>query len=119
MRTHTIELRSLMVKLKPGTRYRSIVCPTEVVVVVAPAQEVSLECGGHPMVAIGPSTPPGPPAKVTLDAALAAGTTLGKRYTTVDDFKLELLCTKSGEGTLVAEGNPLQLKDSKALPSSD
>ena len=39
-----------MAQLKPGTRMRSSVCATEVMVVAAPKTEVELTCGGAPMV---------------------------------------------------------------------
>src|SRR5580658_9072785 len=41
------------VKLVAGSRWRSAVDTTEVVVVRAPEDEASLECGGHEMVAAG------------------------------------------------------------------
>ena len=36
---------------KPGTKLRSVADTTEVVVIRAPAQDVDLRCGGHPMTA--------------------------------------------------------------------
>ena len=42
-------------EIKPGSRWKSAVCSTEVIVVKAPADAVTLECGGHPMVAAGQS----------------------------------------------------------------
>jgi hypothetical protein len=101
-------------QLKPGTRLRSAVCSTEVVVVRAPATTVELECGGAPMI---PSTNDRP-AGASLDPARADGTLIGKRY--VDDaLGLELLCTKPGDGSLTIGGVALALKDAKPLPSSD
>lgn len=45
-------------------------------------------------------------------------TLLGKRY--ADDAQgLEVLCTKSGAGTLTVDGAPMQLKGAKPLPASD
>ena len=41
-----------MVELKPGARFQSTVCSTEVIVVKG-AGEVDLTCGGAPMVASG------------------------------------------------------------------
>jgi hypothetical protein len=37
--------------LKPGSRWKSAPCKSEVVVVRSPKTPVTLECGGHPMVA--------------------------------------------------------------------
>jgi hypothetical protein len=98
-------------EVKPGARLRSAVSETEVVVVRAPTSQVTLCCGGQPMVA--------------LDAAAMAqapegdeATLLGKRY--VDEQSaLELLCTKGGAGALTADGRVLTVKGAKPLPSSD
>jgi hypothetical protein len=53
-----------------------------------------------------------------LDPDCAGGTAIGKRYAD-DATGVELLCTKSGEGTLTLNGQPLQVKGAKPLPSSD
>jgi hypothetical protein len=100
-------------ELKPGTRLKSAVCDTEMIVVRAPAEPVNLECGGHPMVALGDEVPAG----LELDAAHSAGTPVGKRY--ASESGLELLCTKAGAGSLSIDGEPVPLKDAKPLPSSD
>lgn len=106
-----------MSALKPGTRLRSAVCTTEVVV-VAVAGEPDLRCGGSPMTPIvsgasrvGDQAAPAP--------AFAAGTKLGKRYVVDGDVRLEVLCTKAGAGSLSVGDNPLSVKASKKLPSSD
>ena len=101
-------------ELKPGSRWRSAVCATEVIVVRAPSRSISLECGGHPMVAQNAE----PPSGLTLDPDQAGGTPIGKRYAD-NDSGLEVLCTKAGEGSLTIDGAPLLLKDAKPLPSSD
>lgn len=103
-----------MMKLKAGTRVRSAVCRTEVMVIVAPAAEVALSCGGAPMLS-GTESPvaTGAPA-----AGSAGGTLLGKRYVSAAG-DLELLCVKPGDGSLAVGGEPLQLKEAKPLPSSD
>ena len=44
-------------ELKPGQRLASAVCDTEVVVVKAPAADVDLRCGGHPMTLKGEAAP--------------------------------------------------------------
>jgi hypothetical protein len=101
-------------KLTPGTRLRSAVCDTQVVVVRAPGDPVDLRCGGAPMVPLdSPAEAPG-----TLDPTEADGTLLGKRYAD-EDLGLELLCSKPGQGSLTCEGTRLPLKGAKPLPSSD
>jgi hypothetical protein len=99
--------------LKVGSRLRSAVCTTEVMVVKAPADDVALECGGAPM-----SAPDAVPEGLTLDAEKAGGAQLGKRYAD-EDLGLELLVTKAGEGTLYANGAVLPIKGAKGLPASD
>ena len=102
-----------MAQLKPGTRWTSSVCDTEVIVVKGPPDEVELTCGGVPMVAAGEE-----PVAGGLDDGASGGTLLGKRY--VDDGDtMEVLCTKPGTGSLGADGASLQLKEAKPLPASD
>jgi hypothetical protein len=101
-------------ELKPGSRWRSAVCATEVIVVRAPSRSITLECGGHAMVAQNAE----PPSGLVLDAKFSGGTPIGKRFAD-DDTGLEVLCTKAGEGSLAIDGAPLLLKDAKPLPSSD
>jgi hypothetical protein len=100
--------------LKPGTRLRSAVGTTEVVVVRAGAQPIDLRCGGHPMVAVTDEVPVG----AALAVAHSSGTQLGKRYTD-PDTGVELLCTRAGEASLAVGDEPLLVKDAKPLPSSD
>ena len=101
--------------LKVGTRLKSAVCATEVMVVAAPAgQDIDIRCGGAPMLAPGDAAPGG----AALDAGAASGTALGKRYVSATG-DLELLCVKPGKGSLTAGGAPLVLKEAKQLPSSD
>jgi hypothetical protein len=102
------------VLLKPGTRLKSSVDTTEVVVVRAPADAVELRCGGQPMGPIGGDAGAGG----DLDPAHSQGTQLGKRYADAG-IGLEVLCTKGGEGSLAVGDDPLLLKDAKPLPSSD
>lgn len=99
--------------LKPGTRLRSQVCATEVIVVRPPAQTVDLRCGGAPMIPVGDVAEERP-----LDAAHSGGTLLGKRYTDAGTG-IELLCTKAGNGSLSVGSTPITVKDAKPLPSSD
>jgi len=103
-----------MATLKAGTRLRSAVCNTEVMVISAPASDVDVCCGGTPMIGIDQEKPSGG----AVDAAAASGTALGKRYVN-DGGDLELLCTKPGEGSLALGATPLVLKEAKPLPSSD
>jgi hypothetical protein len=102
-----------MPQLKPGTRIKSAVCATELMVIQAPAGEVDVCCGGAPMLGI---TDPKP--ERAIDPNLKAGTQIGKRYVDAAGT-LELLCTKAGEGTLALGSTPLVLKEAKPLPASD
>ncbi|OAN58242.1 hypothetical protein [Sphingobium sp. TCM1] len=101
-------------QLKPGSRWKSAVCDTEVVVVRPPKCDVVLECGGAPMVAKDAPVPEG----LELSADLAGGTSVGKRYFS-DAIGIEVLGSKAGKGSLSANGVPLALKEAKALPASD
>jgi len=103
-----------MAQLKPGTRLRSAVCDTEVMVVGAPAGAVELTCGGAPMIDIHSE----PPGGASMDPEAAEGTQLGKRYVS-EAGDLELLCTKPGKGTLASGGAALTIKGAKPLPASD
>lgn len=96
-----------------GSRWRSAVDATEVIVVRPPTTDVDLECGGAPMVPAGTDAPGG-----TVAAEHSGGTALGKRY--VDDtVAIEVLCTKHGDGSLAVSGRALAVKEAKPLPSSD
>ncbi len=96
--------------MKAGTKLKSAVCDTEVVVIKTNGAPV--ECGGAPMVAERPAQ------RGTLDPAFAGGTKIGKRYVDAANA-LELLCIKAGQGTLASGGVALQLREAKPLPSSD
>ena len=100
--------------LKPGSRWRSAVCASEVIVVRAPAAPVLLCIGGTPVLAADS----GQPAGGAPDPALAEGTLLGKRY--ADEASgLELLCTRSGAGTITVAGRPATIMAPRKLPASD
>jgi hypothetical protein len=101
--------------LKTGARLRSQVCATEVIVVRPASGDVTLTCGGVPMIDIKEQ----PAGGVALDPALATGTLLGKRYTLADDATFEVLVTKAGDGTLANGTTPLVVKEAKPLPASD
>src|SRR5215203_5883341 len=99
--------------IKNGTRLRSQVCETQVIVVRTGEALDHLQCGGAPMIAIGQE----PAATAPLDPALSGGSLMGKRY--IDDGGAEVLVTKAGVGTLSAGSTPLSLKEAKPLPASD
>ena len=103
-----------MAQLKVGSRLRSAVCTTEVIVIAAPSGDVDVRCGGTPMLAMGAA----PDAAGSVAADAAGGTALGKRYVTTSG-ELELLCTKPGQGSLGLGSTLLVLKEAKPLPSSD
>ena len=101
-------------ELRAGTRLKSAVCETQVIVVRAPKAEVDQWCGGHPMVAIDASPPPA----LQVSSDHAGGTLMGKRY--VDSGQtFEVLCTKGGSGSLSVAAEPLAPKEAKPLPASD
>jgi hypothetical protein len=100
--------------IKPGARFRSAVCDTEVIVIKAPAAQVDLRAGGQPMLAAGSDKPDGQSPATGFDG----GTQMGKRYTD-ESGTLELLCTKAGTSSLSIGETVLNVKDAKPLPSSD
>lgn len=101
-------------ELKAGSRWRSAVCDTEVVVVRAPTGEVALECGGAPMLALDADRPSGGVPAPGFDA----GAPMGKRFEEAE-LGLEVLVSKAGAGSLAVDGTLLELKGAKPLPSSD
>ena len=101
-------------ELKAGTRLRSAVDPTEIIVVRAPGGDVDLRCGGHAMVAMGEA----PDGAGGVDPAFAEGSQIGKRYAS-EEIGIEILCTKAGQGSLSVGTEALMIKTAKALPSSD
>ena len=96
--------------MKPGTKLKSAVCDTEVMVIKGTDAEV--ECGGAPMAAEKPAE------AGTLNPDFAGGTQMGKRYVDADGT-VELLCVKPGKGSLSIGGVALTTKEAKTLPSSD
>jgi hypothetical protein len=101
-----------MPSLKPGSRFTSSVCTTQVIVVKG-AGEVDLRCGGAPMLAAGAAADGGLPAEGASGGAL-----MGKRYVDPDET-VEVLCTKPGDGSLGIGDALLDLKEAKPLPASD
>ncbi|MBV9660942.1 MAG: hypothetical protein JO337_07275 [Acidimicrobiales bacterium] len=99
--------------LKAGSRWGSAVSDTEVIVVKAGGSDLTLECGGHPMVPAGSAKPEG----LAVSPDFSDNTPMGKRFE--HDSGLEVLCVKPGAGTLAINGAVLPLKESKPLPASD
>lgn len=95
--------------MKPGSRLKSAVCTSEVMVIRA--GEGTIECGGQPMTET--AQPEGEPAQ-----AHAGGTLIGKRYVDAAGT-FELLCVKPGKGSLSVDGVAMSTKDAKPLPASD
>lgn len=96
--------------MKAGTRLKSAVCDSEVVIIRCNVEQV--DCGGQPMAEAPEKSDAGP------DEAFASGAIMGKRYVT-EDGGTELLCVKPGKGSLSIAGTALRLKEAKPLPASD
>lgn len=103
-----------MVDLKPGSRWCSTVCDTEIVVVKGVLTDIDLECGGSPMVSFDSTNRD----KGVISSGFDGGTEIGKRYIDAD-ATIEILCTRPGLGSLAVAGRPMQVKSAKMLPSSD
>ena len=103
-----------MAVFKAGMRLKSAVCASQVMMVVAPARDVKLTCGGAPVVELAAPDASGG----AIDPAHKQGTQMGKRYTNAAG-DVEILCTKPGEGGLAVDGEVLIVKGAKPLPSSD
>lgn len=100
--------------LKLGSRHKSAVCETQVMVIRAIAEPADLCCGGVSMIEMNADAPSG----AALDPGFAGGSLIGKRYIDAAD-KIELLCTKGGRGSLSLGPDAFEVKQAKALPSSD
>jgi len=100
-------------QLKTGAQLRSSCSDTEVIVIKAPAGDVDLLCGGHPMI---PKT--ATPEGGEVDPKHEGPTLMGKRYAN-DDIGIEILCTKPGLGSLSIGPEDIPQKAAKALPASD
>ena len=113
--TGTTRRSSVVVDVKPGARFRSAVCEAEVVVVKAPAGELDLRFGGHPVVPVGDEAPAASTAAAGFDGACL----IGKRY--VDELGRRSRCCapRPGTSSLSLGDELLVLKDAKPLPSSD
>ena len=95
--------------LKPGSRLKSSVCDAEIMVIKAMSGN-DLTCGGAPMSE--------EPTQAEPDQEQMHGCLIGKRYVNEDET-IEVLCVKSGEGSIYCDGVELMTKDTKKLPSSD
>lgn len=104
----------MAVELKPGQQLASTVCATKVVVVRATSGAIMVTCGGQVMVPADLE----PARKGVPEEGADDGALIGKRYTDPEGT-IELLCTRSGDGTLAADGLTLEVKVAKPLPSSD
>jgi hypothetical protein len=99
--------------IKNGTRLKSQVCDTQLIVVKTAASLEDLRCGGQLVVPLDAERS----ADAAPDPAFAEGTSMGKRY--VDDDGAEVLVTQAGAGSLSVGATPLVLKEAKPLPASD
>jgi hypothetical protein len=104
----------MSLEVKPGVRYQSAVCDTQVAVVKASETALDLRCGGEPMLPLDAARDSGAAPASGFDG----GAQMGKRYVSPDS-SVEVLCTKPGAGTLSVGEQALELKDAKPLPSSD
>jgi hypothetical protein len=95
--------------LKPGTRLKSAVCGAEFMIIKA-AEGDELACGGA---ACGVSAD-----RIEGETDKMNGCVIGKRYINAAET-IEVLCIKSGEGSLYCNDEELMTKDTKKLPSSD
>jgi hypothetical protein len=102
------------VKLTVGLRLRSQVGTTEAIIIRAPSGDVTLTCGGQPMILSGGSPQEGLPPAETAQSE----TPIGKRYSDTGP-SIELLVTKAGSGEFALNGDRLRLKEAKPLPASD
>jgi len=102
-----------MSTIKPGTRLKSVVCDTEVMVIKY-SGDADISCGGTSMIDAKADAP----EKGTINEAFSDGSLVGKRYVDADDT-MELLCVKPGAGSMSVGDVPLVEKSAKSLPSSD
>ena len=101
----------MALQLRAGQSLFSTIDPTTVVVIKAPAEQVTVSVNGVEVTASKPGSAPSA-------APPGSGTLIGKRYAD-DAIGIELLVSKPGSGTLEVNGTPLTVKESKPLPSSD
>jgi len=97
--------------LKPGLRLKSVVCDAELMIIKA-ADGDNLTCGGESL------SDEAPAEKAAGNSDQMNGCVIGKRYVN-EAQTIEVLCIKSGDGSLYYNGDELMTKDTKKLPSSD
>lgn len=101
--------------MKPGSRWKSVVCTAEAVVVRPPKSEGVPQCGGLDMVPLDQADAPQGGAIVDgFDGACQ----VGKRYRG-EAAGIEMLCTKAGNGAIGFAGEAPAVIEAKKLPSSD
>ncbi|MBF6603476.1 MAG: hypothetical protein ITG03_10980 [Sphingorhabdus sp.] len=100
--------------LKPGSRWKSAVCDSQMVVVRPPKAEGELQCGGALVLPI--DDPAEPTGDISPD--FSEGVLIGKRYVD-EESGLEVLGAKAGKGSLAFNGVPMAIKGAKPLPASD
>jgi hypothetical protein len=103
-----------MAVLRLGSKYKSAVCDTKIMAIRVTAGPLDLRCGGVPMLEGAAASS----VSETLREGFADGTLIGKRYVGSADT-IELLCIKGGKGSLSPGETRLEVKQAKALPSSD
>lgn len=101
-------------EFKTGMRLQSAVCDVGIIIVRPPKSPGEIRCGGVPMLGATET----PPAGATLNPDANGGALLGKRYV-CEDAGLEVLCTKTGAGSLAFNDIPLVEQGAKPLPPSD
>ena len=106
------ELVAELPEYSVGTRWRSVACDTEVIIVKAPSAG-ELNCGGWAMVPVNIEQ-----GRSVVRPPFDKGSQIGKRYQD-QAGTLELLCTKAGLGSLALAEEILTVKAPKPLPSSD
>src|SRR5690554_6093751 len=93
---------ALMKTLKTGSRLKSAICDTEVMVIRTHPENLLLACGGVEMIPIDAERP----QDLEADPEFMQGTLVGKRYINEQDT-VELLCTKGGKHSLSIDGKSL------------
>jgi hypothetical protein len=96
--------------VKPGTKLKSQVCDTEIMLILCGNGEIA--CGGAPMLETRPAIPG------TINPDFSSSSQMGKRYVNASG-SFELLCVRPGKGSLSIDGIALTTKDAKPLPASD
>lgn len=102
------------VKVSSGTRLRSAVCDTEIIVIRTRQSEADLRCGGRPMLPLGEA----PAERAEPKPGYDAPTLLGKRYANVAET-IEVLCTVAGASSLSLGEERLTIMEPRQLPASD